>query len=521
MLTYLKKKLQQILVKPREQKPPQPRTEFSKNLAVNVENIHAALANCIDVQSRPIKIGRGHQVNGYIFFVKGMIDTTFAADNIISPLILLELNKTITKPVHQQIYDQLLTSGSIELENNLESFITKVLSGNVGLLMEGQRTAFSIEAKGWKERTVEESPTESVIKGSRVGFIENIRANTAMLRRMLKSPRLKIIELSLGTISNTKINIAYIEGVVKKGLLEEAKQRLERIDIDGILNVGILQEMLDDSTWSIFSESYSTERPDRACSCLLEGRIVILLDNSPFVIVAPSTISQLVQSVDDYSSKYIVASLTRIIRFIALHITLILPGLYVAFFSYHHEMIPTELLKSIAGAREQVPLPIFAEMLLLELAFEILREAGIRLPRAVGQAVSIVGALVIGQAAVSARLVSPPSIIVVALTAISSFTIPLTEGADSYRMLRFAVLIAAGVMGIPGMIAVLLIILVHVAGLRSFGVPYLAPANPVTLSDWKDFMLRLPMSFMKTRPKQTGKANYIRQGKWNKEKGGK
>jgi spore germination protein KA len=484
---------------------------FSKNMDNNVKYISETLSKCCDVESRPIKLGKGAKVDAYIFFVDGMVDADFIAKNVLKPLILLDFDKTDRTKVPTRIYNQLLTVSTVTIEKAPDALIMKILSGHLGILIENERSAFAVAAIGWEERAVEESKAETVAKGPRAGFVESIRINRSLIRRIIKYPGLKIEKLTLGRICNTEINIVYIEGIVMEGLVREVKERIERIDIDGIVNLGMLQEMIDDSTFSVFSQSYSTERPDRACSCLLEGRVVIAMDNSPFVIVAPALIPQFFQSAEDYSSKYVIASFIRLLRFVGLNITVMLSGLYVAIFSYHHEMIPTELLKTVSQAREQLPFPIFLEMLMLEIAFEILREAGVRLPRPVGQAVSFVGALVIGQAAVAARLVSPPSIIVVALTAIASFTIPIAEGADAHRLLRFPVLLAAGAFGLPGIIAALLMLLVHYSGLRSFGVPYLSPISPFSLSDWKDFLIRAPSNFMRTRPVQTGKSNIRRQ----------
>ena len=484
---------------------------FSKSLEKNVEEIKSALHKCCDLECRTLKISADEKLNAYMFFVNGMVAPAFVSENIIKPLVKFDVKKGMGISLHKQIFYQLLTVGNVSIETDIDQFLLKLLSGSVGIIIDNEYMAFAIEAVGWQERGVEEPASETVVKGMRAGFVENIRTNTSLIRRIIKNASLKFEKISIGRVTNTEINIAYIEGIVQEGMVEEARRRISQIDIDGIITGGQIQELIDENIFSPFSQSYTTERVDRACSCLLEGRVVILIDNSPFVIVVPITIMQYVQSIADYNVRYISASFTRILRFFSINATLLLPGLYVAIFSYHHEMIPSQILKTISHAREQLPFPVFTEMLLLEFAFEILREAGVRLPRPVGQAVSIVGALVIGQAAVSARLVSPPSIIVVALTGICSFTVPLTEAANTYIILRFLVLSAAGVFGMPGLICALLLIIVHLAGLRSFGVPYLSTISPFSGSDWQDFLIRVPTCFMKTRPTQTAKANRVRQ----------
>lgn len=486
----------------------------SKKPKNSVKYIHEALSDCCDLETRTVRLGRNSKTNAHILFIDGMVDPSFVSQNILKPLMILETNDVGKQDLYGKICKELLPVGTATVEKTPDSLIMKVLSGSVGIMVEGLENSLAVEAIGWEERRVEESKAETVVKGMRSSFIESLRVNRSLIRRIIKHPKLKIEKMTLGRLTNTEINIFYLEGIVMKGLVDEVKERLGRIDVDGIVGLSSIQETIDDSRFSIFSSSYSTERPDRACSCLLEGRAVIMMDNSPFAVIVPSIVAHLFQSPEDYNTKYITTSIIRLLRFAGLISTLLLPGLYVAIFSYHHEMIPIELLNTVSLSREQLPFPIFLEMLMLEVTFEILREAGIRLPRPVGQIISFVGAVVIGQATVAARLVSPPSIIIVALTAIASFTVPIVEGGNAIRMLRFPVLFAAGTFGLPGIVSVLLLILIHLSGLRSFGVPYLSPISPFALSDWKDLFIRVPMSFMKTRSVQTGKANLRRRGRW-------
>lgn len=489
---------------------------ISQDFNENIKYIKNQLSNCSDLDFRPIKIAKDSRINAYIFFIDSMVNREFMAEHIIKPLIQLPFDKDDKSSIHSKIYNELLLVGSIKIEKDLDSLIIRSLTGYICIVVENETLGFAILAKELENRPIEEPSSETVIKGMRSGFVENIRINTSLIRRIIKSPKLKIERLTIGRLSNTEVNIVYIEGLAMKGLVDEVKQRILRIDIDSVFTIGSLQELMDDSVFSIFSQSYSTERPDKACSCLLEGRVIITIDNSPFVMVAPATIVHYTQSADDYNAKYISASFSRLLRLFSLLINVFLPGAYVAIFSYHHEMIPTTLLVAISQTREQLPFPIFLEMILLQFAFEILKEAGVRLPRPVGQTVSIVGALVIGQAAVSAKLVSPPSIIVVALTAICSFTVPITEGGNSLKILLFLNLISGGLLGIPGIIFTSLIVIIHLCGLRSFGIPYLSPISPFSLSDWKDFIIRMPTSYLNKRPKQTVKGNRVRQS-WKKE----
>ncbi|MDQ2086765.1 spore germination protein [Herbivorax sp. ANBcel31] len=484
---------------------------FSDDFNKNLKHIKGQFSNCCDIEYRYFKISQNLKKDACIIFVNGMVDSIFMTQSVIEPLINCEIEKAYNKEILKNIYESLIGVSNITTEKNVETSIIEILSGNACIIMENESKALIISTVGWQERKVEESQAETVVKGMRAGFIENIRVNGSLLRRMIKSHRLKFEKITIGRLTNTEINIVYIEGIVKDNLLGNVKERINKIDIDGIFTIGTLQELIEDSVFSVFNSTFSTERPDRVCSNLLEGRIAVIMDNSPSVIIAPTNIGMFLQSTEDYNSKYLVASFSRVLRFISINVNLLLPGLYVSVFSFHNEMIPTELLKTVAQAREHLPFPIFVEMIILEFAFEILREAGVRLPRPAGQAVSIVGALVIGQAAVAANLVSPPSIIIVALTAISSFTIPFTEAANPYKILRFPVLIAAGMFGMTGVISVLMMIFLHIAYLKSFGIPYLSPISPFILSDWKDFLVRFPTQFIKLRPNQLAKSNKKRQ----------
>ena len=483
---------------------------FSAVYEDNVRHVQDILVNCCDIERHLFPIGDSN-VKACLFFVQGLADSTYMTDNILKPLKNLSLANFKQKQMHTEVKNTISASGKMDVTMHAHAFVMALLSGKAGILIEGFQEAYTVAAADWEERSVEESPAEVAVKGMRAGFVENIRTNTALLRRMIKSPKLKFEKLTVGKYSNTEINISYIEGIVMDQLVQEAKAKIQKICVDGMVGIGSLQENIAEHRFSIFNESYTTERPDRACSSLLEGRLLILMDNAPSVIIAPISISQFVQAIDDYNSNYAMASFSRLLRYIAINMTFLLSGLYISFFSYHHEMIPTDLLKTVSQAREQLPFPIFFEMLILEIAFEILREAGIRLPRAVGQAVSIVGALVIGQAAVAARLVSPPSIIVVALSAIGSFVIPITEAANSYRLMRFGIIVGAGLAGIPGMLCAALLFLIHMCAIRSFGTPYMAPISPFHASDWKDFLIRIPMNYMKNRPVETGNADTRRK----------
>jgi len=305
--------------------------------------------------------------------------------------------------------------------------------------------------------------------------------------------------------------ITYIQDLSDETLIEEITQRIKRIDIDGILESGYIEELIQDNSYSPFPQVLVTERPDTAVSNLLEGRVVIVVDGTPFVLIAPTTFYSLFQSGEDYYHHFVISTATRWLRLIFLFISLLLPSLYVAVITYHQEMVPTKLLLTMVDSREAIPFPALVEALLMEITFEGLREAGLRLPKQVGAAVSIVGALVIGQAAVAAGLVSDPMVMVVALTGIASFTIPRYNIAIPFRLLRFPIMLLAGTFGFIGIMMGLLAIIIHLSTLRSFGVPYLSPLAPMKRRDMKDTLIRAPLWKLNTRPHLTGEYNKYRQ----------
>ncbi|MBC7326146.1 MAG: spore germination protein, partial [Moorella sp. (in: Bacteria)] len=383
-------------------------------------------------------------------------------------------------------------------------------SGDTVLLVDGHAAAIINGARGWEARAISDPVAEPTVRGSRESFVEDLRVNTSLLRRKIKSPHLKIEALRLGEVTNTDVAVAYIEGIVNEKLVAEVKSRLERIKIDAVLETGYIEELIEDNPFSPFPTVNHTEKPDRAAALLLEGRVTILVDGSPFVLTVPNLFVEYLQAPEDYYERFLFASAVRLIRFVSMILSLTLPSLYIAATSFHHELLPTPLLLSIAAQREAVPFPVFIEVLIMELSFEILREAGVRLPRPIGQAVSIVGALVIGEASVRAGLVAAATVIVVALTGIASFTF-FYSFSIAFRLLRFTLMVLSAALGLLGLISGLAVITIHLCSLRSFGVPYLSPMVPTTGVDLKDVVLRSPWWGMFTRPRLIARQEQKRQ----------
>ncbi|MFM1653207.1 spore germination protein [Brevibacillus sp. B_LB10_24] len=487
------------------------------DLQENINQIQEALGYCPDIMVRKILINK-RQTRAAIVFTDGLIDATAVENSILKPLMLDFPDNSSEEPppsaaqdLMEFIRESVLTVGELQELTDLKGALDAVLSGNVVILADGYAQGFSVDMAGWEQRSVEEATTETAIRGPKEGFVEDIRINTALLRRKIKSPALRWETRIIGRVTKTNVAVMYIKGIVNEKILEEVFHRLDRIDIDGIMDSGYIEELIQDETFTPFPTVINSERPDVVAAALLEGRIAILVDGTPFVLMVPALFIQFFQAAEDYYHRSDVTSLIRLVRYLTFFITLLGPSFYIAITTFHQEMLPTPLLISLAAQREGVPFPAFIEAFIMEVAFEILFEAGIRLPRAVGQAVSIVGTLVLGTAAVDAGLVSAAMVIVVSLTAISSFLVPHFELNIATRMTRFVYMALAATFGLFGIIVGLLALVLHMCSLRSFGVPYMTPLAPFIPSEQKDTFIRVPRWRMYTRPILQAGQNKVRQ----------
>lgn len=479
---------------------------LSADLNHNIDLLRAIYNLCSDVVFRSFFIGG--ETKAFLIYIEGLCNLEEMDASLLSPLMDEGAAKFDT--VHGLLEKKITVSKAKEVKT-ISDCIKHLSTGSPVLLVENESIGFAFGLTKWEKRSVEEPSSESVIRGPREGFTESLGVNTALLRRRIRSPKLKMNPISVGRYTQTQIMIAFMEGIVDETLVEEINKRVEHIDMDGILESGYIEEMIEDNPFSPFPQILNTERPDVAVSSLLEGRVVILVDGTPFVLIAPTTFNSLLQTSEDYYQRFLIGTMIRWLRYVLMLISLVLPSIYVAVSTFHHEMVPTTLLLSMAASREQVPFPALIEALIMEITFEALREAGIRLPKPVGAAVSIVGALVIGQAAVQAGIVSAPMVIVVSFTGIASFTVPRYAAGIALRMLRFPMIILASTLGLMGVMLGIIFILIHLCSLRSFGVPYLTPIAPMKLRDMKDALIRAPMWSLKTRPHLTGDFNRYRQ----------
>lgn len=470
---------------------------LSDSLLTNIEMINNISGKNCDLSNRSFTLGRTSPVNAMLFYIHNLIDSKIVDANVMQPLIIDTYKsglKSSTDIIKYISLGNVITSEDISTTSNMMELFDGLLDGEAVLLIDGVNEAILMNARGQNFRKPSEAQVETVVRGPRDSFNEVLSVNLSLIRRRIHNPNLTFESRRIGKISQTKICIGYLKGVCSAELVEEVISRVDKIKTDFILGDSYIEELINDKPLSFFPQMRNTERPDVASAALLEGRVIILVDSSPVALIIPGEFLSLFQSAEDYYNRYIFSSFVRILRFFALIIALTLPSFYLAIVNFHQELIPTKLLISIIASRNGVPLPNFLEALLMETTFEILREAGVRLPRPVGQAVSIVGALVIGQAAVQASLVSPLMVIVVSLTGIATFTIPQYNISLPVRLIRLILMILAAVLGLYGIMLGLLFILIHLCSIKSFGTPYLAPITPFNKKGVKDTIIRAPHS---------------------------
>ncbi|WP_423800103.1 spore germination protein [Neobacillus sp. SAB-20_R2A] len=496
------KKLPALLQEQSENNP------LSGNLDEDLHRFKQLFEGAADFSYRELQIGSNY--SAVVLYLNGLVDMERMELNVIQPLISrYEELLQHPKPALDQFKGVLNASHVFQVET-FQTIVDQLLAGGTIVLINTFKKVLVISEQKWEQRSVDEPVSEAVVLGPREGFTENIRTNTSMIRRRLKTTKLKLEYMKLGNLSQTNVAIVYLEGIADASIVEEVRSRLNRIEIDAIEDSSYIVEFIEDEPFSVFPQVLQTERPDRLAGNLLEGRIGIIADNSPFALIVPVTFFQMMNSPEDYYGRFIMTTFIRLIRYLFLLIALLFPSIYIAVTTFHQELLPTNLLFSVAASRDKVPFPAVIEALLMEITFEALREAGLRLPRPIGSTVSIVGALVIGQASVEAGIVSAPLVIVVATTGIASFMFPSYPLTGAIRLLRFFLIFMAGTLGFYGILLGVFFILVHLVQLRSFGVPYLSPLAPFHFNNMKDIIIRVPWWKMNERPHETGKSNLKR-----------
>lgn len=484
-------------------------SELSKNLEIIKIKYNSLINSDIVIREFSVTI-KNRAYPAFLLYIDGMVDSTQINDFILKPLMLRNIANTYEGPpsdviqestqnnvtirkikkfdVLDYLYQHLIPQNTVKKVENFSDVISSVNSGNCALFVDTLNTAFDIEVKGFKQRGIEKPDNEIVIRGPHEAFAENIRTNTSLLRRIVNNENLVIENVEVGSISRTKCAVCYMKNIANSDLIAEVKYRINNINVDYLTSSGQLEQLLEDNGKVSLPQLIATERPDKTSNYLLEGRVCVIVNGSPYSLVAPGTFLDFMSSPEDFNLKYQFSNLLKFLRILAVIITLLLPGLYIAITNFHQELIPTELLYSIVATRESVPFPIFFELIVMEISFELIREAGLRVPSPIGPTIGIVGALVLGQAAVDASIVSPILIIIVAITGISSFCIPDFSLGFHFRISRFAYIILGYLFGFLGIAIGLSIHLLIMCSLKSFGTPYLQPYVPMT-NDYKGILL--------------------------------
>ena len=474
--------------------------KISKNLNVNLDNLKNMLDDPSDLVIREFII-RGTNHQAAIVYIDGLVDSRLVHNDILKTMLVEhDYLPESSAALFNVLQEEIISATDIQVGDTLDDVSNAIMYGKTIFYLDGVDQVLLMDTADWESRSIDEPTTETVIRGPKEGFVENVQTNMMLIRRYIRDQNLRFKDFKIGRRSKSTLFLAYIDDIIHPDLVKEVTRRLETIDMDAALESGYIEQWIEDSFLSPFPQTLNSERPDKVANALLRGKFVIILDGTPFALIAPVEIGFLMDAPEDYYERWMIGSLLRFLRYMAAFLAIFLPGIYIALVSYHQGMIPTDLAFSIAGTRETVPFNAFIEAMAMGATMELLREAGARLPTAVGQTIGIVGGLVIGEAAVQAGIVSPIMVIVVALTAIASFSIPSYSVVIAFRIIRFGLMIMGAFLGLFGLILGYIMINIHVVHLKSFGVPYTAPFSPTFWQDWKDLILRMPIPLLTKRP---------------------
>ncbi|MCQ6557286.1 spore germination protein [Paenibacillus mendelii] len=470
------------------------------SLDKNEEWAKETFGDCQDVKIQKMGFHEGQDVSALLVYCEGLSDT-----KLINETIIPSLRKCLDEIRLQPLNEDVLISGwpisTLKREEMLDNLVTKVFNGQLILFFEGLASAHMIDIANSPARKPEDANTDVSIRGPRDGFVEDLTVNVALVRKRLRTNSLSYEQYILGERSQTKAGLLYIKDVIRPEVVEEVKNRLSEIDIDAVYSSSELEELLAESKFTLFPLFDYTGRPDFVVSTLLRGRFAIILDGVPTAIIAPANLTLIFKSAEDVHNSYSLVAFGRLLRLLGLCIALFLPGFYVGIGMYHQDQIPLTLLATLVMSRKGVPLPGPLEALLMLLMFELFREAGARLPSAIGQTLTVVGGLIIGDAAIRAGFTSPMLLVVIATSAVATFTLVNQSLIGAVSILRIGILIVSSFLGIFGFLLSVFVVLISLANLRSFGIPYLAPISPLILRDLVQALFRVPATYLKKRPK--------------------
>ena len=481
--------------------------ELSSDLDSNIKHIEMLFKDCGDIVKREVTIDAEKNFRIYGVYTDGLINRDILENYLLSRVFEFknlsgEIDEDTYSPT-KMVMQHFSATFDVKEVDKMDDMVKAVLSGDSAVFVEGSTKGLVIATRSWPARGVSEPATENVVRGPREGFTETIRFNTVLVRRRIRDTKLKFKMISYGTRSRTDIALVYVEDIVKPELVKEIEERLDKYVIDAVFDSGYIEQLIEDSWKSPFPQTQATERPDKFAASLLEGKVGILVDTSPFGIIVPATLNAFYQASEDYYQRWQIMSFTRILRYIVSFFSFTLPGLYIAILNFQPAILPTPFAISIAASREGITFSTVTEIIVMEVIFELFREAGIRAPGAIGHVIALVGGLVIGQAAVDANIISPMIIIIIAFTAICTFAVPDYSLASAFRLVRYLFIALSAALGLYGFLIAMLIVLTHLSALESFKIPYLAPYNISDQNgarDLKDTILRFPTFMQTTRP---------------------
>ncbi|MBM7563890.1 spore germination protein [Paenibacillus sacheonensis] len=477
---------------------------LSIDIEVNEAHLRQQFEDCSDIVFRSFKLSDGAML--LLVYLDGLTHVQSVEDNILRPLLFNGLPQG-EKPVPslaERMKREWLPLANVQTVDSSDALVQHILRGSLGLLVNGEAAALIAQIPGFEERSIQEPKKEATLRGSKEGFVENLRTNTSLLRRRIIHEDLKMESFTIGSYTQTEVVLAYVKGLADENVLSEVRKKLGQIDMKGIIDSAYLEEWLEGSSYSIFSQIQNTERPDIVAASLLEGKVTLIANGSPFALILPITFWSGLQSADDYFERFVFVILTRAVRYAMTFISFALPAIYVALSTFHPEMVPANLMISIATARENSPFPTVIEVFIMMFIFDALQEAGVHLPNQLGPVGSIIGALVIGQAAVEAGIISTPIIIVISLTGIAAFTIPRYSATMPFRLTRYMILFITGFLGFVGFAYGIIFLLIHLVMLESFGTPFFRPVAPFDGRRIKDIFIRYPFWIKNGRNKKGG-----------------
>lgn len=485
--------------------------KLSKNIETNLAFFKTKFNNSDDVIYREIIVGIQHKVKLAYIMIDGLAKSAdiadFVTENLIRNLSTEPMSKEFVQADYKgklvdYILDEAIASADAKKQDDVNNMLDMIMSGDTILLIDGYTEAIIIASRGWESRSINESVTEAVIRGPRDGFTESLRMNTALVRRRIRDTRFKLQTLTVGRRSKTSVAIMYIDDIANDSLVKEVKNRIEKIDIDAIVDSSILEHLIEDDNLSPFPQVENTERPDAVASSIYEGRVAIIVDNSPSALIVPATLGTLIQSSEDHYHRWWEASFVRLIRILAILLILLPSASYIAVTAYQPGLLPTELVYYLGASRINVPFPATIEAFLMETVMEVLRQAGTRISGPIGSTIGIVGGLIIGSAAVEAGIVSNLMVIMVAITTVATFAIPSYELAAALRLWKFVLIALASFLGLYGIMIGIVLLGSHLVVLNSFGIPFSSPYSGLGIEegDLKDTLVKAPIQRLWLRP---------------------